>query len=210
MLAVFFKYSNIITCFYWSVCFSNGNSDSLSLCHLNNLSFFQHPDLIGKLSTKTSRGINHHEVTAIKRLKKKNNGRHFPPRRCHYTGSCSVCVDLLATGMWAHPNATFIFIIKALQCHEVTVNAGETTAREHISVPHTATHVHLLQRAPPAANDDVYLSYVFRLMESGTTSTDSISPWLIYFSDLDRRRVVLLCLLSVSQTVLYHNDDVRM
>lgn len=170
---------------------------------------FKHPDLVGTKHWNIS-GYKPPRGHCHQTFKKEKQRQPLPSTRCHYSGSCSVCVDLLATGMWAHRNATFIFIIKALQCHEVTVSAEETTAWEHISVPHTATHVRLLQRAPPAANDDVYLSYVFRLMESGTTSTHFISPWLIYFSDLDHRGVVLLCLLSVSQTVLYDNDNLRM
>lgn len=47
----------------------------------------------------------------------------LPRHDCHYYSFHNVCVDLLPTQMLMHQNITFIFIIKALQCDGVNVNA---------------------------------------------------------------------------------------
>lgn len=133
MLAVFSKYFNKLFTVYWSVVFLQR---APQLPHMllygtsTRTAYFNHPDFVEKLSTKLFQGTNPTARSPLSNIKKQ--WQQVLQRRCHYSSSCSVCVDLLPTGMWAHRNTTFIFIIKALQCHRVNVNAVETTPWKHI------------------------------------------------------------------------------
>lgn len=119
-------------------CFSS-TSSRVILWDIHSHSAFKSSWPRGRLSTKTFQGTNPTARSPQSNIKRQ--WQQLLRQRCHYSSFCSVCVDLLPTGMWAHRNHASIFITKALQCHRVSINAVETTPWKHIkrAVAHCPT-----------------------------------------------------------------------